>query len=177
VPSQRSLKTKQDFIQSDVINAKSDINVSLNEKMQVKNLNKVYKAGQKISLTKNVTFEKGSTLLADIDEDLPTVHTMRQSIISCVYFSNTITPNGDGKNDFLLMRQKGVGSYRIVVRDRWNRKKFDSGQVDVYQDGIIKIYDGKNTQNGANRATVEYWDIFNQKKSQTYIFNQIKTQV
>lgn len=73
---------------------------------------------------------------------------------------NIITPNGDGTNDFFLIKTAGIKSYDLVIVNRWGNTVFQSSDPTVIWDGKS---DGKPVDEGvyfyklkASSATKEY---------------------
>lgn len=48
---------------------------------------------------------------------------------------NIITPNGDGTNDFFLIKTAGIKSYDLVIVNRWGNTVFKSSDPTVIWDG------------------------------------------
>jgi gliding motility-associated-like protein len=48
---------------------------------------------------------------------------------------NIITPNGDGTNDFFLIKTAGIKSYDLVIVNRWGNTVFQSSDPTVIWDG------------------------------------------
>lgn len=48
---------------------------------------------------------------------------------------NIITPNGDGTNDFFLIKTAGIKSYDLVIVNRWGNTVFESNDPTVIWDG------------------------------------------
>ncbi|MEM4326262.1 MAG: gliding motility-associated C-terminal domain-containing protein [Candidatus Pacearchaeota archaeon] len=55
-----------------------------------------------------------------------------------VYLPNVFSPNGDGLNDVLYVRGKGVSWFRVVIYNRWGNKVFESGSFSVGWDGTYR---------------------------------------
>ena len=73
---------------------------------------------------------------------------------------NIITPNGDGTNDFFLIKTAGIKSYDLVIVNRWGNTVFQSSDPTVIWDGKS---DGKPVDEGvyfyklkASSASKEY---------------------
>jgi gliding motility-associated-like protein len=72
-------------------------------------------------------------------------HTIRQVVVKIVrdnriFIPDAFSPNGDGKNDVLMIRGNNIFSARLVVFDRWGTKVFDSDNKNEGWDGT---YDGQ----------------------------------
>lgn len=65
-------------------------------------------------------------------------HELYVEEITTVYFPNSFTPNGDGKNDFFGPASHALPPYEITVWDRWGVKVFSSDNPNVLWNGIIK---------------------------------------
>jgi gliding motility-associated-like protein len=87
-----------------------------------------------------------------------------------VWVPNIFSPNGDGNNDVLYVRGKGVASFQFVVYDRWGEKVFETTDLDTGWDGTFR---GKKM----NKAVFVYYlkgffndgSEFNQKGDVTLI--------
>ena len=55
-----------------------------------------------------------------------------------VYVPNIFSPNGDGNNDVLFVRGKGIESFNFVVYDRWGEKVFQSISLESGWDGSFR---------------------------------------
>lgn len=55
-----------------------------------------------------------------------------------VYIPNGFTPNGDGKNDLLLVRANGLTNLYFAVYDRWGQKVFETTEQSKGWDGTFK---------------------------------------
>jgi gliding motility-associated-like protein len=64
-----------------------------------------------------------------------------------VYVPNIFSPNGDGENDQLFVRGKGIRSIQLFVYDRWGVKVFETSDQNKGWDG---------TMNGALLNTAVY---------------------
>jgi PKD repeat protein len=54
-----------------------------------------------------------------------------------IFVPNIFSPNGDGVNDMLFVRGKGVAELKFFVYDRWGEKVFETTRLDVGWDGTI----------------------------------------
>ncbi len=70
--------------------------------------------------------EDGDTLV--VTEDCP----------SLIWFPNSFTPNGDGKNDFFMPVYDNIQTYSLLVFDRWGTMLFESNDVESGWDGNFK---------------------------------------
>lgn len=64
-----------------------------------------------------------------------------------IYFPNSFTPNGDGKNDFFVGYGTGIISYEMWVFDRWGNQIFNCSATVDPQTAVNCWWDGK-VQNG-----------------------------
>ncbi len=55
-----------------------------------------------------------------------------------IYVPNIFSPNGDGNNDVLFVRGKGVRSVNFKVYNRWGEKVFESDEMDNGWDGNFR---------------------------------------
>ena len=61
-----------------------------------------------------------------------------------IWVPNIFSPNGDGNNDVLYVRGKGVQDVLFKVYNRWGEKVFESTSLDDGWDGTIR---GKDVNN------------------------------
>jgi gliding motility-associated-like protein len=55
-----------------------------------------------------------------------------------IYIPNIFSPNGDGQNDVLYVRGKGIKSLIFVIYDRWGEKVFETSSQSDGWDGTYK---------------------------------------
>jgi gliding motility-associated-like protein len=55
-----------------------------------------------------------------------------------IWVANIFSPNGDGNNDVLFVRGKGVESFQFVVYDRWGEKVFETQDLDKGWNGSFR---------------------------------------
>lgn len=55
-----------------------------------------------------------------------------------IFVPNIFSPNGDGNNDVLYVRGKGVASVTFIVYDRWGERVFESTDMDHGWDGNFR---------------------------------------
>jgi gliding motility-associated-like protein len=55
-----------------------------------------------------------------------------------IYIPNIFSPNGDGKNDILYVRGKGIKTLYFAVYDRWGEKVFETTDLNHGWDGTYK---------------------------------------
>ena len=71
-----------------------------------------------------------------------TMFTVIQSDISCydpiVYVPNIFTPNGDGTNDILYVRGRGIETLQFIVYDRWGERVFKTEDPNQGWDGTFR---------------------------------------
>ncbi len=175
IPTNANLQTVNEFIRSNSVNARYDINVSPSTAIEVNNITKEFKAGDEITFSNNMTFNKGATLNAKIESSMVENDTPRSCDTPCISVANVTTPNGDGIYDYLVMSQHSVVMYRIVVKDRWGKKKYDSGNQYILEDAVVNIYDAQSLSSGAVYTyIVEAWNCSNEKVTETGSFHVIR---
>jgi gliding motility-associated-like protein len=52
-----------------------------------------------------------------------------------IIIPNVITPNGDGTNDFFVIKTKGLKEFQLTILNRWGNKIFTSSNANEYWDG------------------------------------------
>lgn len=67
-----------------------------------------------------------------------------------IFVPNIFSPNGDGVNDMLFVRGKGVAELKFFVYDRWGEKVFETTRLDIGWDGTFR---GKDM----NKAVFVYY--------------------
>lgn len=55
-----------------------------------------------------------------------------------IFVPNIFSPNGDGVNDVLFVRGKGVEKLKFFIYDRWGEKVFETTSLDVGWDGSFR---------------------------------------
>lgn len=55
-----------------------------------------------------------------------------------IYLPNSFSPNGDGKNDKLLIRGKYISSVKLLIYNRWGQKVFESTDQNIGWDGTFE---------------------------------------
>lgn len=55
-----------------------------------------------------------------------------------IFVPNIFSPNGDGANDILYVRGKGVAELKFFIYDRWGEKVFETTRLDVGWDGTFR---------------------------------------
>lgn len=56
-------------------------------------------------------------------------------IMDDIIIPNVITPNGDGTNDFFVIKTKGLKEFQLTILNRWGNKIFTSSNANEYWDG------------------------------------------
>jgi gliding motility-associated-like protein len=77
-----------------------------------------------------------------------------------VFVADAFTPNGDGVNDVLHVKAKGVKELRFQIFDRWGNLVFESTNIDNGWDGMIG---GKKANPGVYIYLVETKLINNER--------------
>ncbi len=67
-----------------------------------------------------------------------------------IFVPNIFSPNGDGINDILFVRGKGVEKLNFFIYDRWGEKVFETTSLDIGWDGSFR---GKDM----NKAVFVYY--------------------
>ncbi|MBW6483492.1 MAG: gliding motility-associated C-terminal domain-containing protein, partial [Vicingaceae bacterium] len=55
-----------------------------------------------------------------------------------IWVPNIFSPNGDGNNDILFVRGKGIQSVLFFIYDRWGEKVFETTDINLGWDGTYK---------------------------------------
>ncbi len=55
-----------------------------------------------------------------------------------IFVPNIFSPNGDGSNDVLYVRGKGIASFDFIVYDRWGEKVFETNDLVTGWDGTFR---------------------------------------
>ncbi|MCO6500827.1 MAG: SBBP repeat-containing protein [Vicingus serpentipes] len=55
-----------------------------------------------------------------------------------IYVPNIFSPNGDGNNDVLYVRGKGIRDFNFVVYDRWGEKVFETTDLNKGWNGVFR---------------------------------------
>ncbi len=55
-----------------------------------------------------------------------------------IFVPNIFSPNGDGQNDILFVRGKGVQELKFFIYDRWGEKVFETTSLDEGWDGTFR---------------------------------------
>ncbi|MBK8054656.1 MAG: gliding motility-associated C-terminal domain-containing protein [Saprospiraceae bacterium] len=68
--------------------------------------------------------------------------TVRVTVVPCTdkdeYLPNAFTPNGDGKNDILLVKSNVITELEFVVYNRWGQEVFSTTRIDEGWDGTFE---------------------------------------
>lgn len=87
-----------------------------------------------------------------------------------IFIPDIFSPNGDGQNDILYVRGKGIKELDFVIYDRWGEKIFETNDINTGWDGTYKgsklftavfyyyikaaFYDGNNYEGKGNITLV-----------------------
>jgi gliding motility-associated-like protein len=55
-----------------------------------------------------------------------------------IFVANVFSPNGDGNNDFVFARARGLAEIQFVIYDRWGEKIFETTNLNVGWDGTYR---------------------------------------
>lgn len=55
-----------------------------------------------------------------------------------IFIPNGFSPDGDGENDILFVRGKGIENFILTIYDRWGGKVFETTNLDIGWDGTYK---------------------------------------
>jgi gliding motility-associated-like protein len=55
-----------------------------------------------------------------------------------IYLPNVFSPNGDGENDVLYVRGKGVQTLSLRIYNRWGNKVFETEELEFGWDGTYR---------------------------------------
>lgn len=55
-----------------------------------------------------------------------------------VFIPSIFSPNGDGNNDYIFVKGKGIKYFSFIVFDRWGEKVFESNELSKSWDGTYK---------------------------------------
>jgi gliding motility-associated-like protein len=83
------------------------------------------------TITYTVTVADGSCIATDV----VTITVLYDNV---VFVPNIFSPNGDGNNDILYVRGKGISSLSFMVYDRWGEKVFESTRLEQGWDGNFR---------------------------------------
>jgi len=59
-------------------------------------------------------------------------------LTNLIFIPDIFSPNGDGNNDVLYMRSKGIENFRFAIYDRWGEKVFETTAKNVGWDGTFR---------------------------------------
>ncbi len=68
----------------------------------------------------------------------PFVLSLNVELSSEVYVPTIFSPNGDGHNDIMFARGKGIVEIHFVIYDRWGEKVFETDDINTGWDGTYK---------------------------------------
>lgn len=63
---------------------------------------------------------------------------LSSEVVASVFVPNVFSPNGDGFNDVLRVRGKGIENLQFIVFNRWGEKVFETNDVNSGWDGTFK---------------------------------------
>jgi len=63
---------------------------------------------------------------------------LSSEVVASVFVPNIFSPNGDGFNDVLRVRGKGIAELEFIIYDRWGEKVFETTDANVGWDGTYK---------------------------------------
>ncbi len=63
---------------------------------------------------------------------------LSSEVSASVYVPNIFSPNGDGFNDLLFVRGKGIVELKFTIFDRWGERVFETTDITKGWDGIYK---------------------------------------
>jgi len=55
-----------------------------------------------------------------------------------IWVPNIFSPNGDGNNDLVYVRGKGIHSLQFFIYDRWGEKVFETADINIGWDGTFR---------------------------------------
>jgi len=55
-----------------------------------------------------------------------------------IFVPNIFSPNGDGSNDVLYVRGKGIANFNFIIYDRWGEKVFETNDLNTGWDGTFR---------------------------------------
>lgn len=109
-------------------------------------------AGNSVQFKNNVLIKAGVNLKAAIIPELQS-EPPRGCQAGCVSGANYFTPDGDGSNDYWVFSQSFVISYSLFVKDRYGTTIFTKANTPIFENGIVKAWDGS----GANTNATTYY--------------------
>jgi len=63
---------------------------------------------------------------------------LSSEVVASVFVPNVFSPNGDGFNDVLRVRGKGIEDLQFIVFNRWGEKVFETTDINSGWDGTFK---------------------------------------
>lgn len=63
---------------------------------------------------------------------------LSSEVVASVFVPNVFSPNGDGFNDLLRVRGKGIEDLQFIVFNRWGEKVFETTDINSGWDGTYK---------------------------------------
>jgi gliding motility-associated-like protein len=102
-------------------------------------INYSWNTGQTDSILTNLTMGTYTVIVSDSTGCTSTyITTINDLEIDCdyhIYLPNVFSPNGDGENDILYVRGKGVESITLTIYNRWGNKVFETNDMEIGWDG------------------------------------------
>jgi gliding motility-associated-like protein len=68
----------------------------------------------------------------------PTPFALSTELTLNVFVANVFSPNGDGFNDVLHLKGKGISQFLFTIYDRWGEKVFETTDISIGWDGNFK---------------------------------------
>ena len=63
---------------------------------------------------------------------------LSSELVASVFVPNVFSPNGDGFNDILRVRGKGIEDLQFIIFNRWGEKVFETTDINAGWDGTLK---------------------------------------
>lgn len=63
---------------------------------------------------------------------------LSSEVVASVFVPNVFSPNGDGYNDIMRVRGKGIEDLQFIIFNRWGEKVFESTDINAGWDGTYK---------------------------------------
>ena len=92
-----------------------------------------------------------------------------------VYFPTGFTPNDDSVNDAFGGYGEGIGTFRLLVFNRWGELMFEGDSLDAHWDGTVGGGGGKPASPGAYTFRATYRPIVNGAVEEGRWFEQLGT--
>lgn len=75
---------------------------------------------------------------ANFDDFSSIPFALSSEVSASVYVPNIFSPNGDGFNDMLFVRGKGIVELKFMIFDRWGERVFETTDINKGWDGVYK---------------------------------------